>query len=124
MLLFFIPVAIAVVDGGVGQRHADADDDRTGNDRREEAHDLLGAKALNQRSQHQIQERGAGDAHAGVGQKLGFAVGRDGGIAREERERAAQKYRALTLSKQLIDQRAYTCAEKSGGDYKTHYCKL
>ncbi|MFR5787207.1 MAG: hypothetical protein ACLUHE_08925 [Christensenellales bacterium] len=63
-----------------------------------EPHDAVRAEAAHQRRENQIQQAGSGDAHTGVGEKRGFAVRRDGGIAGQIRERAAQKGRNLCPS--------------------------
>ena len=111
-----IPAAGAVIDGGVGQRHADADDDRAGDDGREEPHDAVRAEAAHQRRQNQIQQAGSGDAHAGIGEKRGLAVRRDGGITGQIRERTAQKSRNLTLREEVEKERAQTGEQQRRGD--------
>lgn len=67
-----------------------------GHHRREEAHDALGTKCAEQRCQHRIEQAGAGNAQASVGQKLGLAAGRDCGIARDKGKRRAQERGYLT----------------------------
>ena len=61
------PVRRGTGDGGAGQVQADQDDDRAGDDGREEAHDLLGAHQLEQQRQHQIQQACHHDAAQRVG---------------------------------------------------------
>ena len=48
------PVLRAVVDGGGREVQADGDDDGAGDDRREEAHDLLGAERFKQRRENHV----------------------------------------------------------------------
>ena len=90
------PVGLAVGNGRARQDQADGNDDGTGHHRRKEAHDTLGAKCAEQRRQHRIEQAGAGNAQAGVGQKLGLAVGCNGGITRDKGKRRAQKRGHLT----------------------------
>ena len=74
------PIGLAVGDSRACQDQADGNDDGAGHHRRKEAHNALGAKGAEQRCQHRIEQTGAGNAQAGVGQKLGLAVGRNCGI--------------------------------------------
>ena len=74
------PIGLAVGDGRACQDQADGNDDGAGHHRREEAHDALGAKRAEQSRKHRIEQAGTSYAQAGVGQKLGLAVGRDCGI--------------------------------------------
>ena len=74
------PIGLAVGDGRACQDQADGNDDGTGHHRRKEAHDALGAKGAEERRKYRIEQAGAGNAQASVGQKLGLAVGRDCGI--------------------------------------------
>ena len=109
------PVGTAVGDGGRGQRQADGDDDRAGDDRREVAHDFLDAEDLEQCRQDDVHQARDGDAEAGVCQQVvvvnGGAVGvradgAHGVVAADEGERAAEEGRDLTLGQQVEQQRA------------------
>ena len=90
------PIGLAVGDSRACQDQADGNDDGTGHHRREEAHDALGAKGAEQRCQHRIEQAGAGNAQTSVGQKLGLAVGCNGGITRDKGKRRAQERGHLT----------------------------
>ena len=70
------------------------------------------AEAAHQRCENQIQQAGSGDAHTSVGEKRGFAIRRDGGIAGQIRERAAQEGRNLALREEMEEQRAQTCEQQ------------
>ena len=74
------PVGLAVGNGGARQDQTDRNDDGASHHRRKEAHDALGAKRAEECRKYRIEQTGAGNAQAGVRQKLGLAVGRDGGI--------------------------------------------
>ena len=74
------PIGLTVGDSRACQNQADGNDDRASHHRREEAHNALGAKGAEQDRQHWIEQAGTSYAQAGVGQKLGLAVGRDCGI--------------------------------------------
>ena len=74
------PIGLAVGDGRACQDQADGNDDGASHYRREEAHNTLGTKRAKQGRQHRIEQAGTSYAQAGVGQKLGLAVGRDCGI--------------------------------------------
>ena len=77
----------------------DGDDDGASDHRREEAHDALGAEHAGTAPTAPGYSRpGASHAQAGVRQKLGLAVGRDGRITGNEGERRAQERRHLTAS--------------------------
>ena len=90
------PIGLAVGDSRACQDQADGNDDGAGHHRREEAHDVLGAKCTEQRCQHRIEQAGAGNAQTSVGQKLGLAVGCNGGITRDKGKRRAQERGHLT----------------------------
>lgn len=75
---------------------------------REEAHNARGAECAEERRKHQVKQAGACDAQACVGQKFGLAVGGDGSVARDERERRAQKRWHLALGQNMEEQRAQT----------------
>ena len=118
------PVGGGVADGGAGQVQADQDDDRAGDDGREEAHDLLGAHQLEQQGQHQIQQ--ARDHHAA--QRVGqlFLTGHAGELAdvqrgdcleaAQEGEGGTQEGGHLKLGAQVEQQRAETCEQQRGLD--------
>ena len=109
------PVGTAVGDGGRGQRQADGDDDRAGDDRREVAHDFLDAEDLEQGRQDDVHQARDGDAEACVGQQVVVidrgAVrirpdGAHGVVAADEGERAAEEGRDFALGQQVEQQRA------------------
>ena len=100
------PIGGAVRDGGACQNEADANHDGTRDHGREEAHDACGAECAEERRKHQIKQASACNAEARVGQKLGLAVGSDGGVACDERERRAQKRWHLALGQNMEEQRA------------------
>ena len=71
------PVGAAVVDGGRGKDQADGDDDGTGDDGREEAHDLVDAHGLDDAGQNDIHQARNRHGKAGVRQQVSLAVGGD-----------------------------------------------
>ena len=106
------PVGLAVSNSGTCQDQADGNDDGTSHHRRKEAHDALGAKRAEQGRQHRIEQAGAGYTQAGVGQKLGLAVGRDCGITGNKGKRRAQEGRHLTARQEVEQQRAQAGKQK------------
>ena len=90
------PVGLAVGNGRARQDQADGKDDGAGHHRRKEAQDAHRANGAEQGRKHRIEQAGAGNAQAGVGQKLGLAVGCNGGIPRDKGKRRAQKRGHLT----------------------------
>ena len=117
------PVGAAVVDGGAGQRQADADDDRTGDDGREETHDFPGAENLKQGSQYQVDKTGHSDAEAGIGQKrIGRTVLQHGSnrrVASQEGKGGAQEGRDLPSGEQMEQQGTEAGEQQRGGDIQT-----
>ena len=113
------PVASAVIDGGGGQGQADGDDDGAGDDGREEAHDLLGAKNLKQIRKDDVHKTCARDAEAGIGQHLEVGLvlllaehRSDGGVAAEEGEGRAEEGRDLAAGDEVEQQRAEAREQK------------
>ena len=106
------PIGLAVGNGRACQDQTDRNDDRASHHRWEEAHDALGAKGAEQGRQHRIEQTGAGYAQAGVGQKLGLAVGRDGGITCDKGKRRPQECRHLTARQEVEQQRAQAGKQK------------
>ena len=119
------PVGLAVGDGAGRQDQADQDDDRTGNHRREQAHDPFDAEYLNQPRYHHIQQAGDYDTATCIGQH--FLVGHTvhhGGYHRKsakECERRSQECRYFPLCQEVEEQCAHACAQQRHGD--TQACK-
>ena len=117
------PVLRAVVDGGGRQVQTDGNDDRTRDDRREEAHDLLGAEGFEQRRKDDIYKTCTRDAEAGVGEhfmvRLTVDHGSDRCIAAEESERRAEERGDNAAGDEVEQQRAETGKQQRRGDVQT-----
>ena len=118
------PVIGAVVDGGVRQNHADADDDRAGDNRREEAHDLLRAEDLEQTRDNDVNQTRDRHAHASVGNPVHRAVRElrhclHRRIAAEEREARTEERRDFAARDEVEQQRAQTRKEQGCADRQT-----
>ena len=110
------PVRGRVRHSRTGEIQADEDDDRAGDDRGEEAHDLLRADELEQQRQHQIQKTRDHDAAHRVGEL--FLAGHRRELARvevghgleaaEEGEGRAEEGRHLKLRADVEQQRTDT----------------
>ena len=116
------PVGFAVIDSGGGEDQADGNDDRAGDDRGKEAHDLLHADALDYRRKDNIHKAGDCDAEAGVGQQLGFAVGSDCPVTGEVSEGGAEESGNFALGDKVEQQCAETGKQQRGGNVKSGQC--
>ena len=116
------PVAAAVIDGGTGQRQADADDDGAGDDGREEAHDFLRAEELEEERQNQIYKTRHGNAEAGVGQRNVLSGSGDQTVSTQKREGGAQECGNLPSGDQVEQQRAETGKEQGSGYVQSGDC--
>ena len=110
------PVVLAVIDGGAGQGQTDADDDGTGNDGGEVAHDLLGAEDLKEQSQQQVDKTGHGHAKAGVGQRDFLTGGSHEAISTQESEGRTEESGNLPAGDQVEQQSAETGEQQGGGN--------
>ena len=115
------PVDGAVVNCRAGEDKTDGDDDGTGNNRREEAHDLVDAEGLEQCRQDNIHQSGAGNAKAGIHQKIIivdgltgsiYADGADGVVAADKGEGRAEECRDLAAGYEVEQQCAEACEQQ------------
>ena len=109
------PVRLTVGDSGLGQVQADADDDGSRHDGREELHDPVCAEGPEQSRKDQVHQACAGDAEAGVAQKLRLPVGCDRRISCKEGKGRAKECRDLSLGNQVEEQGAEARPEERGG---------
>ena len=115
------PVARAVVNGTIGQGNADADNDGTRDNGREEAHHLLGTESLKEDGQNYIQQTCACHADACVGNPVSaraavFHQFPHGEVSPKERKGRAQECRHLPLGQQMKQQGAQTCKQQRCAD--------
>ena len=103
-------------DGRAGEGEADGDDHRTGDDGREEAHDLLCAEELEQQGQNQVQGAGAGHAKAGVGQGDVSTAGGYQTIGAQKGKAGAEERGDLALGDEVEQQRAQAGKQQRGRD--------
>ena len=86
------PVRGCIGNGGRCQRKTDADDDRTGYNRRQEMHNTLYAHQLDHQSQDQIQKTGYHDTTTGIGKLFSHRhICKDAGIQICNRGKAAKE---------------------------------
>ena len=112
------PVVGAVGDGGAGEGQTDADDDRSGDNGGEVAHDLLGTELLKEEGQDQVHKAGAGNTEAGIGKQSIAAIaahGPDGIVAADKSEGGAQERGDLPAGDQMEQQSAETRKQQSVG---------
>ena len=120
------PVGLRIADRGAREGQADADNNRSGHNRRKEMHDLLYAHKADDQSEQQIQKTRNHNAAARIGCLVidahvlvdaGLQI-RNSGKTAEKCERRTQKCRNFELRAHMKQQCADTGAEQSNS-----YCK-
>ena len=117
------PVGFTVCNGGRGKGKADCDDDRTGDNGREKAHDFFYTEGFEQGSQNNVHQSCNGNTEAGIRQKCRVTVWCNGGVPADESERAAQKSRNLAPGYKMEQQCAETCEQQRRCHVKAGQCR-